>query len=304
MEKLEFLKHRQMKRTFILILVILFCYSLFAQTDNDNITKPKNIKVGNIKVTLKFNGDIAPEEMRYLLINEACQKACKQAGLHENIQSYSVLHTVSGSGDRFLTDKQVFQNLSIIESEGLVQYDKPVFTPEKFTEGQDCSVELINASVDMYPPYNMEITRIDGLKNIYKDGEQVSFKFKMNADSYLRVVAIEANRGKGYIKRLYPNPEALDKFTGDNVTVKNDSLFRADVYYNFPAILNGPELTADLETGKEEEILYLACIAVSNRTPILGDDIDYETFFDWYFKKLKHTERSKINIIPITILKK
>ena len=291
-----------MKALIILIFSIFVCHCAFAQTDNADITKPKTVKVGNIKSSLIFQSDFSGKDIKYMLKTEACKEAYFRANLTESVRSYFVI--ISETGNSCYTDEQIYKNLSIGELEGIVKYDKIRFFPEEFIVGQVCSVELINARVELYPLYNIEITKIEGLKNIYKDGEEIKFKFKFNTDSYLRIVAIQAKSGEGDVKRLYPNPEAMKEETKENVTVDNDLLFKADVFYSFPAILGDIKLTANLNAGEKRDILYLAFIATSNRKKDLGDGVNYETFFKWYFEKLNHSERSQIYIIPLTIEKK
>ncbi len=133
-------------------------------------------------------GTITPAQARQEAINQAKVEALRKAGVTENLQSYQSLFKSEVDNDFtefFSSDVQA-------ELQGAVK-DYTIVSEENKVDGSVFFIEItIDATVILYDakPDPTFSVRVNGVKGIYENGEELKFSVFSTQDCYLHIFTI------------------------------------------------------------------------------------------------------------------
>jgi hypothetical protein len=237
-----------MRNNLLLAFVLLLSISLAAQkkTSEHKINHAIGIGIGGDEMT--------PEQVRQKAINDAKLKALKEAGIEENIKSYSNFfraETEDNMEELFTSDILSQINGTVKEIE--ILDTKRFVTPE----GQTKIEVTIKCTVVKYKTKN-DMTFdawIEGIKPGYKTGEGLSFTIKPTQNCYVRAFMFtdqsyvllpndyeESNQLLAKTGYQFPNPKLVESY--EMVIEEKDLerelnrlvivLLKDDIYYTGP----------------------------------------------------------------------
>jgi len=174
----------------LVISLVLMQSNVFAQ-ETKKITGAKGQGI--------IAGKITPAEAQREALNQAKVEALRMAGVTENLQSYQTLFKSEVNNDF----SEFFSSDVQAELQGAVK-EFEVVKEERRADGSVFIFEVtINATVILYdakpdPTFNI---RVEGVKGIYEEGENLTFSIFSTKDCYLHIFGIT----DAYTSLLYPN---------------------------------------------------------------------------------------------------
>jgi hypothetical protein len=262
---------------------VAFCLLAFFLTVD--LSAQKIIKIRDIKGRAFISGNISPNEAKNLALNDAKLNALKAAGIIENINSYQLLFS-SQEKNEF---SQFFS--SDIQSEiqgGIDSYEITNQATIKKSEIELYIEITIDASVIKYEtkPDNTFEVYIEGLKSVYNNYDNLTFRVKTTRECYLtifNITDIDASL-------MFPN-----SYEGENH-------FNSIQSYQFPV----GQVDYMLETAlKEKESNRLIFVFTKTAIPFIKMDKDQITtndaIFNWIYSIMP--DQRKVEYRSLIILK-
>lgn len=246
-----------MARLAIICAILICTTSIFAQR------KTTEHKIKEISGSAVGGGSQSPEQVKQKAINAAKVEALKEAGVAENINSYTDYfrsETEDKMEELFTSD--ILSNINGTVKDVVVLESKPSFTPE----GQiKCDVKISCTVVKYKTTKDMSFTaEIDGIKSVYKVGDGVSFKIKPHKNCYVRAFWFTT---ESFV--LLPNE------------YETSALLSAQTNYRFPDenLIDAYEVTIDNEK-LDRETNRLVILLLKEDLYYTGK-IAYKPITDW-----------------------
>ncbi len=262
-----------MKRILCLFTISLIALIFLSHT----LSAQEIIEVKGAKGTGEIVGRISYEEASRDALNMAKVEALRRAGVKENLRSYETLYRSEVNYDFsefFSSDIQTdlqgaVQSYEIMSQERKVDPITNLFV-----------VELtINAKVILYdtePDLTFSV-RVEGIKGVYEEGEELAFSIFSTKDCYLHIFGI----ADGYTSVLYPN-----HFDKPRPIRANETMGFPLGYTTYPLFKEGsePDVTRMVFVFTTEPISYM------NYKAVRVEDSDYyewlttpEDIFSWIY---------------------
>ncbi len=243
-------------KTKTLLIIVLAILTITAQGQFKN--KTKEIKLTNISATATGSATQTPAQVKQMAIDKAKIEALKQAGIEENINSYS--DYFRSENENKMSELFVSDILSDIR--GSVKDVAEVSSQMSFTNEGNIKVDVtINCTVVKYD-VTRDLTfdiKVDGINMMYKEGDLFTFKITPYGDGYLRVFMFAT---EAFV--LFPN------------SYEKSFQMKANETYEFPQ-----KVTLTLDAGgKKRETNRLVMVYLKQDIPYTGET-DYKQITDW-----------------------
>jgi hypothetical protein len=250
----------KIKRLHIAILVLIYSFNqvAFSQEIIKVRADGKSISSGNL----------SPNEARNDAINDAKKSALIKAGIRESISVSKILY----SSEDNLDFSQLFNEISVIESDGEIIVDSIIDKSQYFIDDNLVyEVEILATVFKYYTKSDPEFSfTIDGLNEVYFTSEKLSFKFTPSSDGYLKIF----NINKSNASLIYPS--VFD--------IKN-KLFIKGITVSFPlstAYKPGYALKVDV-TENDSEINNLIFVFTKKDIPI-SEKLNLNSILEWVYR--------------------
>jgi len=205
--------------------------------------------------------NISPEKAKEEAILEAKKNALRQAGIVENINAIDALNSYSEQSKMV----QFFNSFSTIQLNGAIVDWSIVKEEKKVDEFNNFVFNVsINATVIKYSSTidNEFVLLINGIKDVYKEDEEISFTIKPTKPCYIKFFLIESPDS---VVLVFPNEYEPDR------------VFTPLIEYHFP--LNDQiKYTADVNKSSESNIVLI--IATKRNVPYTYK-LDYNNLMNW-----------------------
>ena len=230
----------------------------------------KVIEVKGIVGVGEIAGRISYEEAKRDALNQAKVEALKRAGVNEHLQSYENLFRSEVNNDysEFFSSDIQSELQGAVQSYEIVKHERKI---DPLTNLFNVEV-TINATVVLYdtkpdPSFNI---RVEGVKGIYEQGEELKFSVYSTQNCYLHIFAITDT----YTSLMYPNTwEPFKEIeAGKKITFPFSQIIDYSLYKNS----KGPEMNRILLVFTKKPIRYLN---------ITGEDqvTNTESIFSWVY---------------------
>jgi hypothetical protein len=248
-----------MKQFYItLILSITF---MFINFNLNAQNKLKEIFLENIQGNAVGNDNESIEQVTQRAVNEAKIEALKQAGIEENIASFSDFFQ-SENNDNY---EEFFTSDILSDIRGTVKTVEIKETNKTFNEFGKLNIEVtLNCTVVKYIS-NKDLSFdvwVEGVGMFYQNETKLIFKVKPSKDAYANMF-------------IFNETEAYQLFPSNYET---SFLLKKDVEYNFPT----DAINYTLYTDKKSEAHRMILIFTKEEIPYTGD-IEYKQIIDWIF---------------------
>jgi len=246
------------QKRIILILSTLFFFlnvSLSAQE------KVEEIILKNIRGTAIGNNNESIDQVTQRAVNEAKVEALKQAGIEENISSFTD-YFQSENNDTY---EELFTSDILSDIRGAVKAIEILETNKTFNEFGNLNIEVsINCTVVKYLS-NKDLSFdiwVDGIGMFYQNDTKLIFKVKPSKDAYVNMFIF--NETEAY--HLFPNE------------LENPMILKKNIQYIFPTY----KVDYILETSKKSEAHRMIMVFSKEEMPYT-DVIEYKKIIDWIF---------------------
>ena len=228
-----------------------------------NLKAQKEINVKSVSGIAVIAGRISYEDAKREALNMAKVEALRKAGVSEQLQSYEMLFRSEVNNDF----SEFFSSDIQAELRGAVQsyeiIDTRTFTDEL---SKLPNIEVtINAKVVLYstgpdPTFN---ARIEGIKAVYNDGENLTFSIQSTKDCFLHIFGI----ADSYTSVLYPN------------SIESFKMIEANKKVTFPL---GQVEYPLFKSGKEPEVTRIVFVFTKKPIKYLNyETINHPDFEEW-----------------------
>ncbi|MBO7586004.1 MAG: DUF4384 domain-containing protein [Bacteroidales bacterium] len=273
------MKHK-FQTTITLALLLLIAVPLSAQRERVRTVTATGSYVANQNETPAYGWSKA--------LLEAKKQALREAGVMEDISSTTIM-VMGGAENDF---REISSELGRIEIEGRVRVEEqtnasPVFTNDgliRYTTTIRADVLMEETEDDMLFQF-----KTDGLKNIYRDGEKMTFTITPMADCYLRIFYFGEIPSSN--AQIYPIDSLLkDVQLKANVPVqfppskKNRQFFYNRKDYNYVDYDIGID---DKRNNLEQGVLLI--VALKKPYPFM-EEVSYESVISW-LSRIKRNEK-------------
>jgi len=223
--------------------------------------KTKEIELHSIPGEAIGTENESLKEVRAKAVNQAKVNALKEAGIQENISTYTD-YFQSETDEEY---EELFASSVFTNVQGAVKNVQIVDTEKKFTADNTLKVQVrINCTVIKYLTeddlsFDFEV---NGIKSNYNHNDLLKFEFIPHQNGYLR--AFIFTKEESY--QLYPND------------YEESRLFQKDTRYQFPLA----EINYRLESQKRSDMHRAVFVFMKKDIPYL-EEVKYEEIFDWIF---------------------
>lgn len=237
------------------IICLLAVQPVFADEDvlEIKLVGVKGMAIGSVNESL--------QQVEQRAINEAKIAALKQAGIEENIASFTDYFQMEEKGkyeDLFTTD-------FLSDIRGAVKDVDVVDTKKSFDEFGQLKIEVvINCTVVKYLT-EKDLTFdawIEGIGMFYQNETGLVFKIKPSKDTYVKIFLLSETEAF----QLFPN------------NYENSYLLKANTEYKFPS----ETMDYTLETNKKSEMHRMIMVFMKEDIPYTND-VEYKKIIDWIF---------------------
>jgi len=234
---------------------LLFNVNLCAQN------KVKEISLKNVQGTAIGNDNESIDQITQRAVNKAKIEALKQAGIEENISTYTD-YFQSEYNDTY---EELFTSDILSDIRGAVKAIEILETKKSFDEFGKLNIEVtINCTVVKYnTSKDMSfVAWVDGIGMFYQNESKLIFKVKSSKNAYANIFIF--NETEAY--KLFPNQ------------LESSFLLEKNIQYVFPTY------KADyiLETNKKSEAHRMIMVFTKEEIPYNGE-IEYKPIIDWVF---------------------
>ena len=243
------------------VLIILFVCILFLNVQLNAQEKVKEISLKNIKGTAIGSNSESIDQVTKRAVNEAKIEALKQAGVEENIASFTDFFQ-SESKDNY---EELFTSDILSDIRGAVKNVEIIKTDKTFNEFGNLNIEVIISCTVVKYLSEKDITFdvwVDGVGMFYANESKLLFKVKSTKDAFLNVFIF--NEKEAY--KLFPNE------------LENSFLLEKNKQFVFPTY------KADyvLETIKKSEAHRMIMVFTKEEIPYTSE-IEYKQIINWLF---------------------
>ncbi|MGE0089528.1 MAG: DUF4384 domain-containing protein [Bacteroidales bacterium] len=242
------------------IIMMLAVQPIFA---DENV---KEIKLVGIKGLAIGSVNESLQQVEHRAINEAKIKALKQAGIEENILSFTDYFQMEDKGKY----EELFTTDFLSDIRGAVKDIDVVDTKKSFDEFGQLKIEVvINCTVVKYlTEKDLAFDAwIDGVGMYYQNETNLIFKIKPSKDAFVKIFLLSETEAF----QLFPN-----KF-------ENSYLLKANTEYKFPS----ETMDYTLETNKKSESHRMIIVLMKEDIPYTND-VEYKQIIDWIFSIPPH----------------
>lgn len=237
-----------MKAISLLIISLTFCVSVFSQEIHISGAKGRKLIVGNI----------TEDEAKKQALAEAKLNAIKMAGGSEHIQAYDMLYK-SEIGNRY---DEVFMSDILSEIRGGIKKCEITSSEKGMDEQKNFFIEVtIDADIILYStaPDPAFKVKIDGINQIYKNGEKLRYSVTPTMDCYLNIFNIYENNASV----IFPNE------------FEKSIKFKADEQKVFPLsnLLDGYVLEKSTKDPEKNKLLF---VFTKEKIPYINYSINHE----------------------------
>lgn len=247
--------------SFVLSIVIL---SSFQPVIADN--NIKEIKLTGVKGSATGATIESIEQVTHRAINEAKTIALKQAGIEENIASFTDYFQMEDKGKY----EDVFTSDFLSDIRGAVKDVDLVDTKKSFDEFGQLKIEvIINCTVVKYlTEKDLSFDAwVEGIGMFYQNETDLMFSIKPSKDAFVKIFLLSETEAF----QLFPN-----KF-------ENSYLLKANSDYKFPS----ETMDYTLETSKKSEMHRMIMVFMKEDIPYTRD-VEYKQIIDWIFSIPPH----------------
>lgn len=244
-----------MKKVVYLLTLLLVLLNLSAVAQ-----KKKTVRAKGSAISL----DLTPEQTKAKAIEDAKRNALVKAGISESI-SFTDFSYKFEDNEKF---GEIFQVISSIETGGEIIVDEILSESKDFNEFGNMVVEVeIEATVYRHkqkadPTF---LCTIEGIDEVYQQGDLLQFNVRSTQDSYLKVFNITENE----ISLLYPYIDSEYPQYNDVA----DRLFTANETVQLPvnpAFIDGYDLEVE-NPGKSQEFTILFFVFTKMNIPFIRE---------------------------------
>jgi hypothetical protein len=231
---------------------------------NFNLTaqeKAKEIPLKNIQGTAIGNNNESIDQVTQRAINEAKIEALKQAGIEENISSFTDYFQSESNN----TYEELFTSDILSDIRGSVKTVEIKETKKTFDEFGNLNIEVtINCTVVKYNT-NKDLSFdvfIDGVGLFYPNETKLIYRVKPTKDAYANMFIF--NETESY--QMFPSK------------YETSFLLKKETEYNFPT----EAVNYILYTDKKSEAHRMILVFTKGKIPYTGE-IEYKQIIDWIF---------------------
>ena len=247
-----------MKRILLLTVLLMLTAPLYTGY-------AQNKRVRNITGRCEVTRDISLAQAEERALEDAKLNAMRKAGVSERLWSVTGLIN-EDDGSEF---SQVLSRMTTLEVNGLITV-KEVNYSEETIDGRryavatiDADVKIVDTEVDL--TFQMEV---DGLKNVYGNGEAMSFKVCIYGhDAYLTIFWFDDNGGS----LIYPSE------------FDSRMQFRKNAEYTFPLNQGIEYVMEKLDKSHKMETINFIAVATKRDIPFLEKDITFDSVLKWLY---------------------
>lgn len=247
-----------MKRILLLTVLLMLTAPLYTGY-------AQNKRVRNITGRCEVTRDISLAQAEERALEDAKINAMRKAGVPERLWSVTGLIN-EDDGSEF---SQVLSRMTTLEVNGLITV-KEVDYSEEMIDGRryavatiDADVKIVDTEVDL--TFQMEV---DGLKNVYGNGEAMSFKVCIYGhDAYLTIFWFDDNGGS----LIYPSE------------FDSRMQFKKNVEYTFPLNQGIEYVMEKLDNSSRMETINFIAVATKRDIPFLEKDITFDSVLKWLY---------------------
>ena len=247
-----------MKRILLLTVLLMLTAPLYTGY-------AQNKRVRNITGRCEVTRDISLAQAEERALEDAKINAMRKAGVPERLWSVTGLIN-EDDGSEF---SQVLSRMTTLEVNGLITV-KEVDYSEEMIDGRryavatiDADVKIVDTEVDL--TFQMEV---DGLKNVYGNGEAMSFKVCIYGhDAYLTIFWFDDDGGS----LIYPSE------------FDSRMQFRKNAEYTFPLNQGIEYVMEKLDKSHKMETINFIAVATKRDIPFLEDDITFDSVLKWLY---------------------
>lgn len=247
-----------MKRILLLTVLLMLTAPLYTGY-------AQNKRVRNITGRCEVTRDISLAQAEERALEDAKINAMRKAGVPERLWSVTGLIN-EDDGSEF---SQVLSRMTTLEVNGLITV-KEVNYSEETIDGRryavatiDADVKIVDTEVDL--TFQMEV---DGLKNVYGNGEAMSFKVCIYGhDAYLTIFWFDDNGGS----LIYPSE------------FDSRMQFRKNAEYTFPLNQGIEYVMEKLDKSHKMETINFIAVATKRDIPFLEKDITFDSVLKWLY---------------------
>ncbi len=221
------------------------------------------------------SSDLTPEQTRAKAIEDAKHNALIKAGVAENI-TFTDFSYKYDDNERF---NEIFQAISSIQTGGEIIVDKVLNEKKYFNEFGNMVVQVeIEATIFRHKekPDPRFLFTVEGVDEVYKDGDYLQFNFTPTQDGYLKIFNITDE--DTYL--LYPYKSQEQPALNDDP----DRLFKKRRTVQLPvhpAYRDGYFLGID-KPGKTREFNILMFVYTKENIPFI-DEANFTNVMKWIY---------------------
>jgi hypothetical protein len=247
-------------KQFYLVLIIS-TLSLFINLSLCAQNKVKEITLKNVQGTAIGNNNESIDQVTQRAVNEAKIAALKQAGIEENISSFTDYFQSENNNNY----EELFASDILSDIRGTIKAVEILEANKTFNEFGNLNIEVtINCTVVKYisnKDFSFDVW-VDGVGMFYQNETKLIFKVKPSKDTYVNMFIF--NETEAY--QLFPNE------------LESPLLLEKNTPYVFPSY------KADyiLETNKKSEAHRMIMVFTKEMIPYTAD-IEYKKIIDWIF---------------------
>ena len=247
-----------MKRILLLTVLLMLTAPLYTGY-------AQNKRVRNITGRCEVTRDISLAQAEERALEDAKINAMRKAGVPERLWSVTGLIN-EDDGSEF---SQVLSRMTTLEVNGLITVKEVNYSEETIDSRRyavatiDADVKIVDTEVDL--TFQMEV---DGLKNVYGNGEAMSFKVCIYGhDAYLTIFWFDDNGGS----LIYPSE------------FDSRMQFRKNAEYTFPLNQGIEYVMEKLDKSHKMETINFIAVATKRDIPFLEKDITFDSVLKWLY---------------------
>jgi hypothetical protein len=240
---------------FAVAFLLLFVQPLIAKK------KVEKIKIDRVEGVAVGGETESVLEVKQRAINEAKINALKEAGISENIKTYTD-YFQSETDEQY---EELFASNIFTNIQGAVKEIEILDVKNEFTTEGSLRVKVVISCVVLKYLTNEDLTFdfwVEGVKPNYNHNDRLEFAFKPASDGYLKSF-------------IFTKDEAYQLFPND---YENSRLFEKNQQYEFPL----EPINYILETSHRSQMHRIVFVFLKEDIPYTRK-VEYDQIFDWIF---------------------
>lgn len=241
-------------------LALFICLLSLSAFGSDQAQK---IKIKNAPGSAVGSENETPAQVKQRALNEAKLWALQKAGVTEQITAYSDFITKEENNQlEEIFNSNILNDLQGVVSEvELVNEEKSINASGLLEIKLVAHITVLKFENGMDPTFDVWVKGVDAS---YNSGDNLTFDYKPNKNSYLRAFILSENE------------QAFQLFPND---YEGDMLLEEKKKYTFPRA----SLDYELETRLKKETHRLILVSLKSDVPY-NTDVSYKALMDWIFQ--------------------